>query len=108
MKKSNWYEFKKLYTASNPDDCLFHAYVADKDNYRIIIDENNIFTEIFLSIITGEYIVSPIVLENNKLIYNHIQINNQDAIENLKQYINNINNQNIKEKFILTKIEIDI
>lgn len=97
MKKSNWYEFKKLYTASNPDDCLFHAYVADKDNYRIIIDENNIFKDIFLSIISGSYKMYPII----KKSYKEISINSGDAIQNLREYISLLSSDIKKNKFIL-------
>lgn len=102
----NWYEFKKLYSASHPNDCLFHAYVVDKDTYRIVIDENNIFKEIFLSIIKGTYKMYPLEHINGQIVYREKLINTNNAIDNLKEYINLQSSDTLKNKFILKKTNI--
>lgn len=103
---SNWYEFKKLYSTANPNRCIFKAYVLDKDTYRIIIDEHNLFTEIFLSIINGTYVISPLIYDGEKTCYDFIKINTNNAINNLQQYIDFISNDNVRKRFILKKANI--
>lgn len=103
---NSWYEFKKLYSASNPDNCIFKAYVVDENTYRIIIDEDDLFKDIFLSIIKGTYMMSTIVSDNDMLKYKDIKIDNQDAIKNLQQYIDMLSKETVKQRFKLNKTNI--
>lgn len=103
---SNWYEFKKLYSASNLDDCIFKAYVVDENTYRIITDENDLFKDIFLSIIKGTYTMSTIISDNGISKYEDIKIDNQDAIKNLQQYIDMLSKETIKQRFKLEETNI--
>lgn len=104
-----WYEFKKLYVASNTDNCMFKAYIADKDTYKIILEDNNLFSNIFLSIINGSYIMSPIIYDKEGIPkYEYIKIDNHDAIKNIQKYISMISNNKVRQRFIFHEINIKI
>ena len=88
----NYYEFKK----ELGDYCVFKAIIKDEYDYDIIID-NNIFSDIFKTIINGEYIVSIIDDYGN---YKNIKIDNGNAIENLKHYMQYANIKSEKCKLL--------
>lgn len=104
MNAIRWFEFKKLYSANNPNDYIFRAYVADKNTYRIVCDKNNLFKNIFLSIIRGEYKMYKLNKPHNE--YEEILINNDNIIDNIKQYINMQQSEKLKNRFMLNETNL--
>lgn len=87
LKNMNgYYEFRK----NLGDYCVFKAYIKDEYDYNIVIDELNVFSNIFKMIIKGEYSESDF----------NIKIDNKNAIENIKQYMQYADKRNKKYKLI--------
>jgi len=94
QRKKQLYEFKLLY----PDNELaFKAYISNKTSYRIVYDLDDVFKPIFLKIINGKYkqkLVKKTDLNSKKNRIPKIElfkIDSDNAIENLKKFIENIN-----------------
>lgn len=102
-----WFVFKKEYSANNPENCIFKAYISNKDNYEIVIDENNIFGNIFLRIIKGKFVMHNLIeqeKENSKILmplYEEYRIDNKNAIKNLEEYVKELPSDKLRSLFVL-------
>lgn len=91
--KTYSYEFI-IYLDKQKDDWLFKAFVENKNNYYIvplyddIVDE--ISKEIFFDLLNGQYeieLIDNVKFKNNKKIEkSKIVLNNEDSIENFRQF----------------------
>lgn len=84
------YDDFKIYLDAEKEELAFHAYVANDKYYRVLVDLNKLYEELFLDIIKGdyklEYISSNDYLEDNFSNKQQLKIEGSDSLENLKKF----------------------
>lgn len=84
--KKQWFRFKTLYSSSGNNAILFDSFVCDSNTYRVNYDENGLFTDTFIDIIKGKCKLYK-KIDNNYNNFQELHINEQNAIDNLKKYM---------------------
>lgn len=83
------YDEFKIYLDDDKQNLAFHAYIANVKYYRILQDLNNLYTELFLDIIHGnysiDYISSSDYLEGN-FRKQQFRIENDNVFVNLNAF----------------------
>ncbi len=84
------YDDFKIYLDNDKKELAFHVYVASKKYYRVIVDLNSLYEEMFLDIINGSYkfnyFLSLDNIENDFTNKQQFKIDNEDLFKNLKKF----------------------
>jgi hypothetical protein len=94
---NKWYTFKKYFSINSRTQTSFEALVYDRETYKLIKDEQNLFWSTFVELVQGTF--TRKVVDNAKYltwlqsgasnanIYKVLEFHDHNAIKNLQDYI---------------------